>query len=443
MSNQLLGLSPDLARLREEGYEVDIREGHVVVSNVPYVTEASQVERGTLVVPLTTSGERTGPPPDHTVWWSGSVPCSADGSPISRIQAGGGQQNLAPDLVVHFRFSSKPIPEGRYRDYYEQFLAYIRIISHEAQAIDASATAATFAPVETTEEESVFRFLDTASSRAGIRTANAKLESDRLAIVGLGGSGSYVLDLVSKTPVREIHLYDDDVLLNHNVFRAPSAVTLEELRHRPRKVDHYAAIYGRLHRHVIPHGYRLGEDNARELARMDFVFLCMDSGSAKRALIEFLETTGTPFIDVGMGLDEQDATIGGILRVTTSTVEQRDHVWNRKRIAFEDPDDGANEYARNIQVADLNALNACLAVVRWKKLLGFYRDIEHEHNRARVRRRDSTGAELRKALRLHALRHCGASMSMRLRERGRYLFASGTLVIDLRRRDGHAFAFGR
>ena len=52
----------------------------------------------------------------------------------------------------------------------------------------------------------------------------------------------------------------------------------------------------------------------------------------------------------------------------------------RRRIDFSDPDDGANEYARNIQVADLNALTACLAVLRWKKYAGFYRDYEREHN---------------------------------------------------------------
>ena len=31
-------------------------------------------------------------------------------------------------------------------------------------------------------------------------------------------------------------------------------------------------------------------------------------------------------------------------------------------------------------MADLNALNACLAVVKWKKLRGFYRDLEQEHH---------------------------------------------------------------
>ena len=35
-------------------------------------------------------------------------------------------------------------------------------------------------------------------------------------------------------------------------------------------------------------------------------------------------------------------------------------------------------YASNIQVADLNAFNALMAVIKWKKLRGFYRDLEQE-----------------------------------------------------------------
>jgi hypothetical protein len=38
------------------------------------------------------------------------------------------------------------------------------------------------------------------------------------------------------------------------------------------------------------------------------------------------------------------------------------------------------DYARNIQIADLNALNAILAVIKWKKLFGFYVDFEQEHH---------------------------------------------------------------
>jgi hypothetical protein len=48
------------------------------------------------------------------------------------------------------------------------------------------------------------------------------------------------------------------------------------------------------------------------------------------------------------------------------------------RIPFSDGD-GPDEYRTNIQIADLNALNAVLAVVKWKKLCGFYGDLDREH----------------------------------------------------------------
>lgn len=35
-------------------------------------------------------------------------------------------------------------------------------------------------------------------------------------------------------------------------------------------------------------------------------------------------------------------------------------------------------YAQNIQTAELNALNAVLAITRWKRARGFYTDLEHE-----------------------------------------------------------------
>ncbi len=70
-----------------------------------------------------------------------------------------------------------------------------------------------------------------------------------------------------------------------------------------------------------------------------------------------------------------DGSLGGILRVTVSTPANRAKA--RKRISFA----GGGEkdvYSSNIQVADLNAFNAVMAVVKWKKLIGFYRDLEGE-----------------------------------------------------------------
>lgn len=78
-----------------------------------------------------------------------------------------------------------------------------------------------------------------------------------------------------------------------------------------------------------------------------------------------------------MGLELDEGSFGGILRVTASTPEKWDHA--RQRISFVGggPED---IYASDIQVGDLNAPNAVLAVMKWKKIRGFYRDLERGHH---------------------------------------------------------------
>ena len=98
----------------------------------------------------------------------------------------------------------------------------------------------------------------------------------------------------------------------------------------------------------------------------------------KRPIIEKLEELGIPFVDVGMGIELVDDQLQGIVRVTTSTAKKREHVRNKKRIGLSGGD-ADDVYSQNIQIAELNALNAALAVIKWKKLFGFYLDLENEH----------------------------------------------------------------
>jgi len=122
----------------------------------------------------------------------------------------------------------------------------------------------------------------------------------------------------------------------------------------------------------------LDGNNTQLLDGVTFAFLCLDAGEQKRIIVQKLESMGTSFVDVGMGLELTDGSLGGILRVTTSTPQKRDHV-HSGRVSFAGGGP-ADLYASNIQVADLNALNAVLAVVKWKKIRGFYRDLEREHH---------------------------------------------------------------
>jgi hypothetical protein len=377
MSQQLISRSPDLKKLRDEGFDVEVKSTYLLIKDVPYVNSNREVNRGTLVSQLTLAGDVTTTPNTHVAFFIGEHPCCRNGLEISGIKHQSGNQTLDHGLLVNHSFSAKP-RTGGYKDYYEKMTTYIAIISSPAHSINPDHTAKTFPVIETTQDESVFHYFDTASSRAGINAATRKLEIGKIGIVGLGGTGSYVLDLVAKTPVKEIHVFDGDKFLNHNAFRSPGAPSIDVLRKELKKVDYFKEQYSKMHRYIVAHDCYIDESNIQELQAMNFVFLCLDRGANKRLIVERLEEWGKPFIDVGLGVDLVDEALGGVLRVTTSTSQKRDHVHAMKRIPFTDADNN-NDYSRNIQIADLNALNAALAVIKWKKIFGFYRDLEKEH----------------------------------------------------------------
>lgn len=378
MSRPLISHSDDLTKLRNEGYEVEIRAGHLVIGNVPYVNENKEVKYGALVSELTLAGNVTAPPSTHAIMFVGEHPCDKNGSKLAKISNASKQKDLGGGLTIDHTFSSKPVPSGKYENYYTKMTAYIGMISCHAEAIDPSATARTFPVVDTEDPDSPFNYDDTASSRAEITTVSEKLKLPKVAIVGLGGTGSYILDLLTKTPVKEIHIFDTDTFFQHNAFRSPGAASVEEMHAHPKKVHYHRDRYTPLRGNIVAHDCNVDESNAELLSDANFVFLCMDGGRAKKPIINKLEELGVPFVDVGMGIELIDGSLRGILRVTTSTEPKRNHVHEKQRIPLSD-DDGDDLYSRNIQVADLNALNAALAVIKWKKLFGFYADLENEH----------------------------------------------------------------
>ncbi|HWA92065.1 MAG TPA: ThiF family adenylyltransferase [Rhizomicrobium sp.] len=371
MSSIQIDRSPDLLRLRTDGYNIRVtKAAYLVVEDVPYVNSKGKIAIGALVSKLDLAGDVTAQPGDHTMRFTGEHPCDSNGQLLDALKHSTADQDLGDGLVVNHMFSRKP-SRGHYLDYHEKVTHYVDLIGAPVAIIDPDATARTGRVIEPDEDDSPFRYLDTNSARAEVNVATQKLAVEAVAIVGLGGTGSYVLDLVAKCPVGTIHLYDKDRFLTHNAFRAPGAPTVEELRLQPHKVDYYQNIYSHMHRGIVAHPVDVDASNVEELRGMSFVFLCMDGGKAKKLIVEKLEEYGVPFIDVSMGLYAKNDTIGGSLQVVTSTPERRDGA--RTSISFAD-DAVENEYDTNIQVADLNAINACLAVIKWKKLRQFYFD---------------------------------------------------------------------
>lgn len=224
----------------------------------------------------------------------------------------------------------------------------------------------------------VFKYPDTNSSRAGIDFLNRKFENQKIAIIGLGGTGSYILDQVAKTPVKEIHIFDGDIFQLHNAFRSPGAVSGDKLEIDGgiKKVDYYYEIYSNMHTGIKPHSKYVTLENVGELKEFNYVFISIDKNETRYNIANALLEIDVTFIDVGIGVNKADDSLNGAVRVTVGSSIKKDHI--DLRIGSHEFD--GNEYVNNIQIADLNCLNAMFAVLKWKKMCGFYQDIKQEYN---------------------------------------------------------------
>ena len=365
---ELISHREDLQRLVEEDYELEVRSGYLILHRVPYVTSERTVKYGQLVCPLT----ETGPPSDHTMYFAGEYPCDDQGSPIEALRNSSQRRELADGLWVDHYFSAKPVAET-YKDYHHKMTHYAQVMGRCARRIDPGAVARAGQLVLSEDPNDPFVFMETASSRAEITRLNEQLSGDRIGIVGLGGTGSYILDYVSKTRVAEIHLFDGDRFQQHNAFRAPGPTTIEELERKPTKAQLYSERYAKMRSGIVVYEFNVEADNIDLLGNLDFVFVAVDNNETRGWLLPALDSMGIPFVDVGMGIEKTDDKLLGVVR-TSFCETLNSSATRRGEGVLRD----VGEYERNVQIVELNALNAALAVIRWKKYRGFYLDLGRE-----------------------------------------------------------------
>jgi len=372
--------SPAVKRLIDEGYEVDIQHQHLLVHSVPYVTPNKEIGTGILVCPYLEVNGMDSKPPDHTAWFKGDTPCTAQGAPLHTLINHSNPQTLFDRFVAQHYLSNKPCDVANFpSDYYVKMVHYIDLIMAQAKVLNPDVDARTGRVIEACAEDAIFKYPDSASARAGIMAVSQKLSMPKIAIIGVGGTGSYILDQIVKTLAKEIHMFDGGDYRRHNAFRSPGAPSLETLKRKLKKTDYFCELYGAMRHGIFSHPYNIDEDNVCELATFDFVFVSVDDGVSRGLICRYLKDAGIPFIDVGMGLEKVEDTTSllGVCRVTLGTTSKIDHLEKRLPIA-DDREDVL--YRSNIQVADINALNAMLAVIKWKQFCGFYTDYDQAHN---------------------------------------------------------------
>lgn len=372
----LASRNDDIRRLLERGYAVSYDKKHLVVRDIPYLNAAAELQWGAIVTQLEFIDEECVKQKNHQVSFAGGPPHGLDGKPIPNL--GGTLHSIPlsevePRVVVERQFSNKPT--NGYVDFFDKIERYVTIISGPAMN-KFGVTPLTFHSYEEPPEESVFKVHDMLTVRAEIGDLVEPFKDEVVAIIGLGGTGGYVLDFMVKTPVKEIRGFDADGYHVHNAFRSPGRLQADEFGKT--KAEVYADRYENFR-----HGLKLktkfiDANSASDLDGVTFAFVCVDKGTARAAIIDLLIAKGVPFIDVGMGLSRKSGPIKGSMRATHFDEKRGAEVRAMNLVPTHDTQDDI--YKTNIQIAELNAMNACLAVVLYKKRLGFFADNDPLYN---------------------------------------------------------------
>lgn len=368
MLTELASHNDDIKRLLDKGYALRIDSSYLVVRDIPYLDSALAHQVGAFVTKLDFIDKVRVKQDDHQVFFAGSVPFSLDGQPIPNLA--GGPTTLAlgkTDVVVQRSFSNKP--QGGFPNFFEKIEHYTRVIAGPAMA-KYGADPLTFAADMEPPAGSVFKFHDTLTSRAEIGDLAALFKEDVIAIIGLGGTGSYVLDFLVKTPVKEIRAFDGDGYHVHNAFRSPGRLGETDLGKS--KAEIYGLRYDNFRHGLSVYHKYVDASSAADLEGVTFAFVCVDKGSARAEIFDLLIGLRIPFIDVGMGLNRKQGPLAGTLRATYYAADNAATIRDMQLAPMaDDPDD---DYRNHVQISELNALNACLAVTRYKQLRGFYLD---------------------------------------------------------------------
>ena len=293
----------------------------------------------------------------------------ADGTPIGSQVDGDGK--TWSNISIHKGSQGSP----------EEDRSASEVVHRYAKQIVGAVSAAGYSEPASLAMPGPFRIPNTFEARAAIAPVQGRIRDQRIAIIGLGGTGAYILDLIAKTPVMEIHLLDSDDVEWHNLMRAPGAPTAEEIEllrtERLSKVNYYHSKYASFRVGIHPHPVRVDSPStfAEFLSAhpIDYAFVCIDQltdgdSSRQDAVYHALSEAAVPFIDSGVSITLEDYAVRGA--VTTSAYAAGSAAW-KDGIPDARVKGNVPGY-RNIQLPEVNALAAALAVMEWRRRTGQY-----------------------------------------------------------------------
>jgi hypothetical protein len=349
---------------------IDFANGFFIIYGLPYLNNVGGLEHGDLVsqVDLTDDGVLN-PPKSHQACFRGGRPHDGKGREL-RMGTVVATTNVAEGFDTSITFSFKLMDGDAKRDYRsfeEKVFTYLDAITGPALAGYPDATPLKAIEKMAKEQGSPLRFPDTLSAKYNMNDISGRLRGKKVAIIGAGGTGAYILDFIAKTHLDRIALFDNDTVYVDTIFRFPGyirrAIGLK-------KVDALVQQYANWHSGIEAIPELVTEQNIERLAEFDFVFVSIDDGPSRLFIIDWLTSKSIPFVDCGMGLNRVLGGLNGTTRIT-----------GVDRAAFEKTAGTANlptsktkedEYRKQAQIGELNAFTAAMAVIRFKQHFGLF-----------------------------------------------------------------------
>ena len=360
-----------LDRVVQAGLDYTIEGDTLTVGPIPYRLKNGAVGHGELVCHVEREGERLRAPSDHTVGWVAEErPHTRNGELLANLIHHDGPQGWANGVTSICGMSRKAHERG-YGDYGEKMLAYARLIARETGKSWRRETAG----VGEVREGNNMVDQETGLTRSAIGDMDQLFRHEDLAVIGAGGTGGFIVDMIAKCNVASIDIYDDDVVSQHTQLRWPGVVNRRVVEEHKNKAEYLAELYAsRTNKNIKGHALRVGGPNLTMFRNKTMVFVAIDRGPDRREILTGLTGMAVNFIDCGIDLRRATDGLTASARVVRTAPD--DDYKKRIELVGRTPDKDAGEgmYEAAVQTAEINALNATMAVIAWKQGIRFYKD---------------------------------------------------------------------
>lgn len=163
------------------------------------------------------------------------------------------------------------------------------------------------------------------------RPAIDTLEGSSVAVFGVGGVGGYVVEVLARSGVGELALFDNDRVCLSNLNRQIVALHSTVGQY---KVDAAEARIHDINPHCIVHKYPTfylpSNADDYDLSQYDYVVDCIDTVTAKIELIKRCHQLHVPIISSMGAANKMDATAFRVTDITKTTMDPLAKVLRKK-----------------------------------------------------------------------------------------------------------------